>query len=81
MNYSIGMDNNDGLEIEVNSLYAALLNVTDRRHARGKRYSLATILTLSVLAKLSGEDTPEGIADWVRMRGKQVCQYLGFCQN
>ena len=81
MNYSIGLDNTEGVEIEVNSLYEALLKVTDGRHARGKRYSLATILTLSILAKLGGEDTPEGIADWVRMRGKQVCQYLGFCQN
>ena len=69
MNYSIGLDKNGVLEFEVNSLYAALLNVTDRRHARGKRYSLATILTLSVLAKLGGEDTPEGMADWVKMRG------------
>ena len=66
MNYSIGLDNKAALEFEVNSLYAALLNVTDRRHARGKRYSLATILTLSVLAKLSGEDTPEWLADWVK---------------
>ena len=78
MNYSIGLDNNDALEFEINGLYAELLNITDRRHARGKRYSLATILTLSVLAKLSGEDTPEGIADWVKLRGKQVCQHLGL---
>ena len=78
MNYSIGLDNTEGVEIEVNSLYEALLKVTDGRHARGKRYSLATILTLSILAKLGGEDTPEGIADWVKLRGKQVCQHLGL---
>lgn len=78
MNYSIGLENTEPLEIDVNSLYTALLKVTDGRHARGKRYSLATILTLSVLAKLGGEDTPEAIADWVKLRGKQVCQYLGL---
>ena len=78
MNYSIGLDNNGALEFEVNSLYATLLNVSDRRHARGKRYSLATLLTLSVLAKLSGEDTPEGMADWVKLRGKEVCEHLGL---
>lgn len=39
MNYSIGLDNNEALEFEVNSLYAALLNVTDGPHARGKRYN------------------------------------------
>src|SRR5579859_7739634 len=78
MHYSIGMPKVEPLEFEVNSLCEALLKVTDRRHARGKRYSLATILTLSVLAKLGGEDTAEAIADWGKQRREQLCQQLGL---
>jgi hypothetical protein len=66
MNYSIkGMQ---AVEFEVNSLYEVLLKVNDKRKARGKRYRLATMLTLNVLAKFGGEDEPEGMAQWVKHR-------------
>jgi predicted transposase YbfD/YdcC len=42
--------------------------LTDARHPRGKRYSLAVILLLTILAKLGGEDRPSGIGDWVQGR-------------
>ena len=61
MNYSMKVD--ERVEFEVNSLYEALLRVRDKRKARGKRYGLASVLTLSVLAKLGGEDEPEGMAE------------------
>ena len=61
MNYSMKVE--QSVEFEVNSLYEALQSVKDKRKARGKRYGLATLLTLSGLAKLGGEDTPEGMAD------------------
>jgi hypothetical protein len=76
MNYS--MKAPDGVEFEVGSLYEALLKVTDKRKARGKRYSLASLLTLSVLAPLGGEDTPEGIADGVQLRGEQLRRAVGM---
>ncbi len=63
MNYSIPTA--EGVSFEVNSLYEALQRVSDKRKARGKRYSAALVLTLSVLAKLGGEDQPEGKAKWV----------------
>ena len=56
------------IEFEVGSLYERLKRLSDRRKARGKRYELALILTLSVLAKLSGEDSVVGIAEWVKWR-------------
>ena len=76
MNYTIpsGTD----VEFEVNSLYETLLRVKDKRKARGKRYSLATVLTLSVLAKLGGEDTPEGMAAWVKYRWAELRRGLGL---
>ena len=70
MNYSIqGVED---VEFEVHSLYEVLLKISDKRKARGRRYALATVLTLSVLAKLGGEDTPEGMAEWVKYRGQDL---------
>lgn len=76
MNYSMKED--EAVEFEVNSLYEALLRVGDKRKARGKRYSLALVLTLSVLAKLGGEDEPEGMAEWVKHRTKELRAGLGM---
>jgi predicted transposase YbfD/YdcC len=79
MNYSIPKP--DGVEFEVNSLYEALQRVGDKRHARGKRYSVALMLTLSVLAKLGGEDKPEGMAEWVALRAEQLQASIGLERN
>ena len=68
MNYSLAW--REGVEFEVNSLYATFKQLSDRREARGKRHELAVILTLSVLAKLAGEDEPEGMADWSSCMGR-----------
>jgi len=76
MNYTIvaGRD----VEFEVNSLYETLLKLGDKRKARGKRYGLASVLTLSVLAKLGGEDTPTGMAEWVSHRAEELRGSLGL---
>jgi predicted transposase YbfD/YdcC len=50
----------------------------DRRGRRGKRYALPVLLLLIVLAKLSGEDRPSGIADWVAHRRAHLAQALGI---
>jgi predicted transposase YbfD/YdcC len=76
MNYSMKVDG--AVEFEVNSLYEARLTVRAKRKARGKRYGLAPVLTLSVLAKLGGEDEPEGMADWVKHRAKELWASLGM---
>ena len=76
MNYTIKPE--AGIEFEVKSLYEAFQRLSDGRKRRGRRYALALILTLSVLAKLAGEDEPEGMADWVKLRGAQLRQALGL---
>src|SRR5712692_7748483 len=76
MNYSTQVDG--AVEFEVNSLYEARLKVLDKRKARGKRYGLASVLRLSVLAKLGGEDEPEGMADRVKQRGQALRESLGM---
>jgi DDE_Tnp_1-associated len=56
----------------VDSLMAALHQITDPRKARGIRYGLVELLTLLILAKLGGEDSLKGIAEWVRLCGEQL---------
>lgn len=57
-------------------LLVGLGELTDRRGARGRRYALAPLLLLMVLAKLAGEDTPSGIADWVALRASVLSAAL-----
>lgn len=63
-----------GLIFEVGSLYAYFQQVSDTRKPKGKRYPLVNLLLLMLLAKLSGEDTPSGIADWVAHRLEPLCE-------
>jgi predicted transposase YbfD/YdcC len=66
----------DGFVIDVHSLYAWLGKLPDKRDARGLRYSLVTVLVLIVLAKLAGEDRPNGIAEWVKHRAAFLAEAL-----
>ncbi len=62
-----------GMEVgvfDIASLLSRLATLTDSRGAKGRRYRLAPVLLLLVLAKLSGEDKPGGIADWIMSRGR-----------
>ena len=66
----------NGLVFDQGSLIAVFYDLLDPRHARGKRYSLATLLTLVFLAKLSGMDTPSAIADWCRAHADELVALL-----
>jgi predicted transposase YbfD/YdcC len=61
---------------DVGSLYSYFQEMKDTRKRRGIRYSLVTILVMMVMAKLCGEDTPSGIADWVKHRSEQFIEML-----
>src|SRR5918998_2518273 len=63
---------------DVRRLWRRLAALPDRRQRRGKRYALPVVLLLIVLAKLSGEDRPSGIADWVQHRRARLAQALGL---
>ncbi len=58
------------------SLFALLADLPDLRNRRGRRYSLAAILTLIILAKLAGETTISGIAHWAQLRAAWLCPLL-----
>lgn len=68
----------DGLVFDVHSLYAHLLTLHDRRQRRGRRYELALILLVVVLAKFAGEDKPRGIAEWARARAALLVEAFGL---
>ena len=55
-----------GLSYALGSLYDRFQRLSDPRKAKGKRYSLLTLLVVIFLAKLSGRDKPGAIADWAR---------------
>ena len=61
---------------DAESLYEVLAGVPDRRKRRGKRYSAALVLTLLLLAKMSGEDKLSGVAQWARLRIDWVQAHL-----
>lgn len=63
-------------EVAVGSLMSYLEGVVDPRAARGKRYALVHLLTLLILAKLGGEDTLRGMAEWVHLRGEALVALL-----
>jgi predicted transposase YbfD/YdcC len=61
---------------QIRSLYQVLQSVPDGRCMRGRRYEAALVLTLLLVAKLAGEQTMAGIAEWVRQRKELVGQWL-----
>ena len=65
-----------GFVFDIGSLYSYLIKLKDSRKKQGLRYSLATILVLMILAKLSGQDKPSGIADWAQNRSEQLANAL-----
>lgn len=65
-----------GIVFDQGSLMAFFHDLFDPRHARGKRYSLVTLLSLVFLAKLSGMDSPSAIADWCQARRAELVELL-----
>jgi len=71
----------EGFVVHLDSLFAALATLSDRRDARGLRYALVTVLVYLVLAKLAGEDHLRGIAQWVALRQKALAGALGLAKT
>jgi predicted transposase YbfD/YdcC len=68
----------DGFVVEVDSVLDMLRALSDSRKARGKVYALPTILLLMLLAKLSGEDSQRGIAQWLAERRDALTTWLAL---
>src|SRR5579884_3420356 len=62
----------------VASLYEALRQLVDARRDQGKRYELALILCLLLLAKLAGQTSLSGATDWLRHRRVELAHRFGL---
>ncbi len=58
----------EGVVFDLGELTRQLNELTDRRDNRGKVYTLDTLLSMIVLARLSGADKPWAIFEWLRFR-------------
>lgn len=77
MNYSTDESGQaEGILCEIGSLYECLSQLVDQRDRRGVRYPLVAVLVIVVLAKLSGEDEPRGIAEWAKLRSQALSAAL-----
>jgi DDE_Tnp_1-associated len=68
----------DEERLPLTSLYAAFQELPDPRRAQGKRYELALILCLLVLAKLAGQTSLCGATQWLRHRSAALAQRFGL---
>ena len=58
----------EGIVFNIRDLVDQLNQLTDPRDRRGKVYELGSLLGMIFLAKLSGEDKPYSIYEWIRNR-------------
>jgi len=63
---------NQGLLFDLEQLYRCLQTVPDRRKWRGRRYPLAALLMIGVLAKLAGQDSNRAISHWAQLRHREL---------
>lgn len=75
---TLDVKKDEGSLLNIGELYAALAQVNDKRLARGKRYTIGILLIVVILAKLSGEDTPHGIAEWAQLRAEELQELFGY---
>ena len=65
-----------GLIHDRESLYGRFHHISDHRGAKGKQYSLVTLLVIIFLAKLAGKDKPDEIADWAKNHAAELTGLL-----
>lgn len=63
---------NQALLFDLEQLYHCLQTVPDQRKRRGRRYPLATLLMIGVLAKLAGQVSLRAIAHWAKLRKHEL---------
>lgn len=67
--------------VPIVSLYTALQGLADPRRPQGKRYELAVMLCLLVLAKLAGQKTLSGATEWIRHRSSALVDRFGLLRE
>lgn len=65
-----------GVVYDLGSLYDQFQGIWDPRKAKGKRYSLTTLLVVIFMAKLCSKDKPCEIADWAQNQAAELAELL-----
>ncbi len=60
--------------VPTSSRYEAFQALPDPKRGQGKRYELALLLCLLVLAKLAGQTTLSGATEWIRHRAGTIAE-------
>lgn len=68
----------NGIVYTLGSLYDHFQHLSDPRKAKGKQYSLVTLLVIIFLAKLVGKDKPLEIAAWAKHQSEAIAELLGL---
>jgi predicted transposase YbfD/YdcC len=63
---------------KMHTLYQVCRQIVDGRKARGKRYDVAGLLVVLVLAKLAGMSSVLGASEWAKDQEEQLHQGLGL---
>lgn len=66
------------LLFDLDELSSALRRIKDRRKKRGVRYPLAEILLIGVLAKLAGQTSSRAMANWAKLRQRELATLLAL---
>jgi len=64
--------------IDIADVYTQLQAVPDQRKRRGVRYPLAVLLTIALIAKLSGYSQVRALAEWARERAEELAALFGL---
>ena len=71
----------DSAQSSMHSLYEVCCQVVDGRKARGKRYDVAGLLVVLVLAKLAGMTSVLGASEWITDQEELLREGLGLTWN
>ena len=75
---TIEVEKNEGQLLNIGEMYELFEQVQDNRNEKGKRYTVGILLVVFVLAKLCGENTPYGMAEWAKMRAAELQHLFGY---
>jgi len=75
---TIDVGNDEGQLLNIGELHHVLEQVPDNRDEKGMRYTIGILLIVFILAKLCGENTPYGMAEWAKMRAAELQKLFGY---
>ena len=78
MQYTASASSGESLTFPVETLPQAFTHILDPRRKQGTRYSVAAILSLTVVAMLANHTSVLAIAEWAARQTRHVRRALGF---